>query len=177
MTPPSAPPMRRKKKLHTAISSTSGMIQPRISGSQRLTVSPAVFDLVRVEVFDQLRILDARGDEEVRALPALALWVAKLAVDGLVAHRRLDHLAVADERLELAVRDLAPGRREEPRLRQREQQQQPERHAQIEKAGRCGDEGSAGLQVCDREARVGPYVRRTPARRPCGRRLLRRRRR
>ena len=66
-----------------------------------------VLDLVRLEVLDELRVLDARGRELVRALPSLALRLAELAVDGLVAHRRLDHLAAADERLELAVRDLA----------------------------------------------------------------------
>jgi hypothetical protein len=43
MTPPSAPLMRRKKKLQTATSSTSGMTHPRISGSQRLTTSPVYF--------------------------------------------------------------------------------------------------------------------------------------
>ena len=135
-----------------------------------------VLDLVRVEVFDQLRILDARGDEEVRALPALALRVAKLAVDGLVAHRGLDHLAVADERLELAVRDLATGRREEPRLRQRRAAAAARARTRSRRPA-AATTGSAGLQVCDRETRVGPYVRRTPARRPCGRRSLRRRRR
>src|SRR5262247_738731 len=45
ITPPSAPLIRRKKKLQTPNSSTSGTIQPRISGSHRLTISPVYFTL------------------------------------------------------------------------------------------------------------------------------------
>jgi hypothetical protein len=40
MTPPSAPLMRRKKKPQMPMKKTSGMIQPRRSGSQRFTSSP-----------------------------------------------------------------------------------------------------------------------------------------
>src|SRR5687767_6330124 len=40
ITPPSAPLMRRKKKLQTAKSRRSGITQPSTSGSQRLTNSP-----------------------------------------------------------------------------------------------------------------------------------------
>ena len=43
MTPPSAPPMRRKKNVHRPISRRIGTTQPRISGSQRLTSSPLYF--------------------------------------------------------------------------------------------------------------------------------------
>ena len=43
ITPPSAPPMRRKKKVHSPISRRMGTTQPRISGSQRLTSSPLYF--------------------------------------------------------------------------------------------------------------------------------------
>ena len=40
MIPPSAPPMRLKKKLHRPNRRRKGMIQPMISGSHRLTNSP-----------------------------------------------------------------------------------------------------------------------------------------
>src|SRR5205085_7478573 len=43
ITPPSAPLMRLKKKVQTPKSSSSGMIHPSISGSQRLTNSPVYF--------------------------------------------------------------------------------------------------------------------------------------
>ena len=39
------------------------MIQPSSSGSQRLTSSPVYFTLLRLELLDELRILDARGRE------------------------------------------------------------------------------------------------------------------
>ena len=126
MTPPSAPPMRRKKKLQTAKSSSSGMIQPRISGSQRLTNSPVYFTCARLEILDELRILDARG-VEVRASP---FGLRRAAASGA----RIDWSPTVTSatwplrtsRLELAVGDRLPGRRQEPRLREREQQQQAE---------------------------------------------------
>src|SRR6185436_16561670 len=43
MTPPSAPLIRRKKKLQMPKSNSSGMTQPSTSGSQRLTNSPVYF--------------------------------------------------------------------------------------------------------------------------------------
>ena len=55
-----------------ATSSTSGMIQPRISGSQRLDDLAGVLRPVRLEILDELGVLDARGDELVRALASLA---------------------------------------------------------------------------------------------------------
>ena len=83
------------------------MIQPSTSGSE-------------------LRVVDTRGDELVRALTSFALCLPELAVDGLVAHRRLDDLTAADERLELAVGDLPTRGCEEPRLENREDHQQSE---------------------------------------------------
>ena len=55
----------------------SGRIQPSSSGSQRLTTSPVYLTLLRLELLDELRILDARrGERSAAAGPSRRLLAA-----------------------------------------------------------------------------------------------------
>src|SRR5205814_2663438 len=76
----------------------------------------------RIEILNELRILDARRVERRAAVGALLVRAA----DGLVADEHLRHLAGAHRLLELAVRDLPALRRHEPRLREREEEKEAE---------------------------------------------------
>ena len=85
-----------------------------------------VLDLVRFEVLNEFRVLDARRHEGVRPLSAFASGFLELAADDLIADRDLDDLVRAQQGLELAVGDRASAGAEKPGLRHREQQQQAE---------------------------------------------------
>src|SRR4029077_12570909 len=79
-------------------------------------------DVVRLEIFGELRVLHADGGE------GLALWVAldlEEAVQPLVRQRDVLDLVGPDELLELAVGDrIARLELQEERLRQREEQEE-----------------------------------------------------
>ena len=174
--------MRRKKKLHSATSSSSGMTQPRTLGQPAADDLAGVLDLVRLEVLDQLRVLDARGHEDVRALAAFAARLLELAADGLIADGDLDDLVGAHQRLELAVGDRASAGAEKPGLRDGEQQQQAEHVPDGERRPLRGQRPAFAGLCARREAAAGDLATSAPVRPaqrrlPSGRRARRRRRR
>ena len=82
-----------------------------------------VLDAVLFELFDELGIGDADGDEGL----ALAIVGLQSAEDAVFCDRRLHHLAVADLRLEVAVGDgVARPQREEHALADRQDRQYAE---------------------------------------------------
>ena len=101
MTPPSAPPIRRKKKLQSATRKMIGMIQPTSSASHLFGASPVNLTLVRFEILDELRIFDADRDEGMRAFRA----VLHDAADTILGDDDLLDGAVAHALLEFAVGD------------------------------------------------------------------------
>ena len=114
--------MRRKKKLQSAKSSRSGMTQPMTSGSHRLTNSPVYLTPAASSSSRSL-------GSSIRAVLKLRLPLTSRvegAADRLLADDDLGDLAAADGGLELAVRDLAARRRQEPGLGQRHEHEEAE---------------------------------------------------
>jgi hypothetical protein len=76
---------------------------------------------VRLEIFDELRVVDARRAERRAALAALTLF--ELAVNRRFAHGDFGDLAIPHHRLEVTVGNLAPTRREQVGLPECEDEQ------------------------------------------------------
>ena len=151
ITPPSAPLMRRKKKLQTPNSSSSGTIQPRISGSQRLTNSPVYFTPAASRSSSSFGSSMRVGVERAAAV-GLALV---RAADGLLADEDLGDLAGADRLLELAVRDLAS---------RRASGTTPARAPCSNRNPRTYQTAPPGRPASERAAVAGPFVARIHAR-------------
>ena len=81
-----------------------------------------VLDAGGIELFEELGIFDPGGVEVAAAVDV----AVERAADRLLANDHFGNLSAAYRRLELAVRDLTAGRREEPCLRERHQHQEPE---------------------------------------------------
>ena len=88
------------------------MIQPSSSGSQRLTISPVYFTLLRFELLGQLRIVDARGRELLRLLRRRRRPAASACRGSSCSPIVTSAIcAVLQQRLELAVGQRSAGRR------------------------------------------------------------------
>ena len=83
-----------------------------------------VLDAALLELGDERRVLDTRRDKRL----GLAVGVVGLqrTANDLLADGRVSNLALRDERLELAVGKLPPGRHQEVGLRQHEQEKEGE---------------------------------------------------
>jgi hypothetical protein len=73
-----------------------------------------ILDAVRLQILNELRILDACRRKRCAALVAFAFF--QLSVNRRFANRDLGNLGRSNETLELAVRDLAAARRQQVRL-------------------------------------------------------------